>query len=118
MRQASGNLGEVPALVQLALNHFRADLDQRVQRRRFLSLLRRVLAGHTNSEIAEALSLHRNTVSRLLRNARDIALERGLSLSELERSLTAERVREIRAISDRRNVVDWRDVQKALGRDK
>ncbi|MEX0692924.1 MAG: hypothetical protein WD075_00640 [Rhodospirillales bacterium] len=89
----ASELGEAPALIRIAIMRHKALIEPKVRERRFLSVLRRVLAGESNGTIADALTVHRNTVSLDIRRARERAAERGCSLSQLERDLTAERSR-------------------------
>tara|TARA_R110001592_G_scaffold55759_4_gene170462 strand:+ start:101 stop:739 length:639 start_codon:yes stop_codon:yes gene_type:complete len=110
-------LEQPPALVKIALSRHRKELRNRIRSRRKLSALRRMLKGHSNAEIASALGIHPNTVSGLLKACRELALSKSISLSELERGLTAERFEDIRkAMVQADNVVDWQKIRQLRGR--
>lgn len=109
-------LHEDTEIIRIALSRHRTDLNARIRDRRYLSVLRRVLVGHSNLDIADAVKIHINTVVSYNKRARTQAAERSISLSQLERNLTALRTDWLREEADRRNVVDWRTVQKVLER--
>jgi len=113
----AAELGETPALIRIAITRHKALIEPKVRERRLLKVLRRVLAGESNGTIADALGVHRNTVSLDIRRARECAAERGCTLAQLERDLTAERARELLKLADQKNVIDWRDIKQARGRE-
>jgi transcription initiation factor IIE alpha subunit len=78
------DLGEPREFIELALNRSREAVTGRADRRRRYFILTRALLGWTNEELAEALKLHRNTVSRMLKALRDDARARGITLFDLE----------------------------------
>ena len=113
----AADLGEAPALIRIAITRHKALIEPKVRDRRFLTVLRQVLAGKSNRTIADALGVHPNTVSLDIRRARERAAERGCSLAQLERDLTAARARELMKFSDQENVIDWRTIRQARGRE-
>ena len=116
----ASEMGLAPTLLQIAMARHKSVFAKRLRYRRLLSCVRLVLAGQSNAEIAGRWSIHPNTVSLLVRDARELAVTRGLSLSDLERALTRDRLNQIREIAGQsealsENVIDWTKVRSNRG---
>lgn len=116
----ASEMGLAPTLLQIAMARHKSVFASRLKERRLLSCVRLVLAGFSNGEIAGNWSVHRNTVSSLVRDARELAVTRGLSLFELERVLTVDRLTHLREIAGQseafsENVIDWTKVRSNRG---
>lgn len=116
----ASEMGLAPTLLQIAMARHKTVFATRLKKRRLLSCVRLVLAGLSNGVIADRWSIHSNTVSSLVREARELAVTRGLSLSELERLLTSDRLKHTREIAVQsealpENVIDWTKVRSNRG---
>ncbi len=112
------DLGEPFLLVEIAVQRHRKTLFTRIRERRQLRVLRYVIQGLSNREIAGLLRFSRGTITRDIQELRIEAKKLGLSLFDLEREKSARKARSatVSDTSDNDTIIKWADIKSARGR--
>ncbi len=111
-------LGLLPLYVDIAIRRHRDRLLPKVRKRRKFSVLRYLVQGLSNSEIASRSGFPLAMVIRDVAELRDDARGLGLSVFELERKRTEEKARFLstQKQNDDDNLIKWADIKAAQGR--